>query len=1239
LDKIILFIGVLMKYIKYVLLIYLITHGICFSQSFQVFDVDTSNFPNVKAKFLVYSNNWQQIVNLSASDFKVFENGIERHVTNVNCPQIKPEQISSVLTIDVSGSMCLGGLDMAKAAAKAWINALNLNPSQCAITSFSDYNFFVKDFTDDRNILLNRIDNLSCYGGTDYDKAMIEPVAGAILTANKGKFKRIIVFISDGQPNFQPNETEIINEAKANNITIYCLTVGNPSPDCLKHFAEKTGGLWFENISTDKDAIDAYLKILNLAQKVNLCTLEWQSGTSCQSNDISVDVKLLSDGSIASSSYMPPSDEIEKMVFHPFSTAFSNIAPGNQKDTIIKVTAQNGDFNVTNIVSNNPQFSISPKSFNLKSGTSRDLTVSFTPSDSGYTYAKFSFITDLCPATFYANGGFFGKGPTQSTLKLSQPNGGEIYVIGTDSIITWEGIPETDTVKLDYSSNNGADWQTIIYKTSGLKYLWKNIPKPKSNQCLVNVSQFGDYATDSSKLILTLKGHTEDVWCVKWSPDGSKIASGSCDNTIKIWDGISGDLLKTITGHNNCVRSIDWSPDGSKVASASYDKTIKIWDTQSWNLIMTITGHSNEVKGVNWSPNGSKIASCSSDKTIKIWNSSNGNLIATLAGHGNYVQCVNWSPDGLKLASGSMDNTIKVWDAIADTLIYTIKGHTLYVEDVNWSPNGKKIVSGSQDDNIKVWDAATGNLLVMMSEQTMPVNSVNWSPDGNRIASGSNDKTIKIFDAATGYHIKSLYGHTSNVVAINWNPDGTKIVSGSSDGNVKIWLKGEQQIIQQDVSDSVFSIVAPSLTISDIDVQQCLIGSTKDTIINTYLKNAGIYKTKIDSIYISGADAAKFQAVCSIFPFYVEPGKSKSIEIRFSPGSTGIKKAKINILTASDLYTQDISGEGVKPQLRVINNLINFGEVPVNSTKDTTVTLIIRNVTNGVVNISNTIQLGPDSVQFTIKSGGGAFSLPPNSSRNMELMFAPTVAGRTSGMIGFEYSGIGSPATIALFGEGIVPTLEVDSIEGKPGDTVQATIYLRKSQNIIQSGTSGYTADLSFNASLLLPLVEQKGSVANGLRTIPLNLPLSDMINDEIKTIKFIVCLGNDTISPLTLSNILPVGGNVPADNSDGVFKLLGVCREGGPRLIDANGKVQLMDCIPNPAGEKVQFEFETIEKGNTELYVSDLLGNKILKIFESIEPGNYVINYDLSPLPNGTYIYTLQTPTKRMSKLFVIDN
>ncbi|MDM3859648.1 MAG: ribosome assembly protein 4 [Aphanizomenon gracile PMC644.10] len=285
----------------------------------------------------------------------------------------------------------------------------------------------------------------------------------------------------------------------------------------------------------------------------------------------------------------------------------------------------------------------------------------------------------------------------------------------------------------------------------------------------------------------TLKGHESKVWSVGFSTDGKKLASGSEDKTIKIWDVTTGKVLNTLKGHESWVRSVGFSPDGKKLASGSEDKTIKIWDVTTGKVLNTLKGHKGYVNSVGFSPDGKQLASGSNDNTIRIWNVTTGKVLNTLKGHESEVRSVGFSPDGKQLVSGSSDSTIKIWDVTTGKVLNTLKGHEGYVNSVGFSPDGKQLVSGSSDSTIKIWDVTTGKVLNTLKGHESTVYSVGFSPDGKQLASGSFDKTIKIWDVTTGKVLNTLKGHESTVYSVGFSPDGKQLASGSFDKTIKIW--------------------------------------------------------------------------------------------------------------------------------------------------------------------------------------------------------------------------------------------------------------------------------------------------------------------------------------------------------------------------------------------------------------------------------------------------------------------
>jgi len=159
--------------------------------------------------------------------------------------------------------------------------------------------------------------------------------------------------------------------------------------------------------------------------------------------------------------------------------------------------------------------------------------------------------------------------------------------------------------------------------------------------------------------LLMLLGHKNLVLDAVWSPDGTRVATASQDDTARLWDARTGEELVALK-HRSDVNSVAFSPDGRLVVTASQDKTARVWDAVTGEKLAVLR-HEGEVLSAAFSPNGSYLVTASADGTARLWDTASGELLFTLEGHTDEVLGVAWSPDGVRILTAGGDGTARIW--------------------------------------------------------------------------------------------------------------------------------------------------------------------------------------------------------------------------------------------------------------------------------------------------------------------------------------------------------------------------------------------------------------------------------------------------------------------------------------------------------------------------------------------------------------------------------------------------
>ena len=229
---------------------------------------------------------------------------------------------------------------------------------------------------------------------------------------------------------------------------------------------------------------------------------------------------------------------------------------------------------------------------------------------------------------------------------------------------------------------------------------------------------------------------------------------GGRDNyDIRMRYSDDGDWRGQVEGHTDDVISLAFRPNSYLLASGSADNTVRIWDVNNINNlrhVRTLRGHTDNVTSVAWSPDGRTLASGSFDGTVRLWNPNNGINFAVLRGHTESVRCVAWHPDGRILASGSNDDTVRLWNPDTHGTRRVLRGHTSNVSSLAFHPNGETLASGSSDKTIRLWNPNTGAHKATLTGHSSTIQSLAFSPNGQILAGrGPRDKDISLYRLLT----------------------------------------------------------------------------------------------------------------------------------------------------------------------------------------------------------------------------------------------------------------------------------------------------------------------------------------------------------------------------------------------------------------------------------------------------------------------------------------------------------
>ncbi|PVU87218.1 hypothetical protein BB561_006430 [Smittium simulii] len=330
-------------------------------------------------------------------------------------------------------------------------------------------------------------------------------------------------------------------------------------------------------------------------------------------------------------------------------------------------------------------------------------------------------------------------------------------------------------------------YQAVAYQIESNKY------HTSENPTITTLLQDYQPVVIPNKIKLDFLGHKSNVKCLAFvGTNGDYVASGSSDNTIKLWDIETAECVSTCYGHTSRIWDLCVDQSGTTLFSASGDKTIKIWslkDIRKPKLLSTIAESDGDVYSVELHPLESHVVFGGYDRTIKLYDLVVGRVVQTFSGHDLSVSSACINPLGNLLISGSKDHTVKFWDIMSGSVVNSITTHLGEVTSIQLNKTSLQLLTSAKDNSNRLWDLRTlKSLCKYKGHQNTSKNFIKSGFIHNElVVGGSENGQVFIWNKDTGEIVSKLRGHEGVAYEAKWNPKHGLLCSAGNDKILKTW--------------------------------------------------------------------------------------------------------------------------------------------------------------------------------------------------------------------------------------------------------------------------------------------------------------------------------------------------------------------------------------------------------------------------------------------------------------------
>ncbi len=1253
----------------------------------------------VGAEIFPFANSLLQDQTLRNVDVRVFDNGKEvENLELLNPAQSPREDISLLVLIDLASFVLEEDstllLEIGLTLDKIATEFIGTN-SEFALMSYDDKCYLNVDFTTRKDIFSTNILNLDYSFHSRVDTAFWAEMISPKLILEQAKNEKICLLITKSDETIFSKE-QIINDFTQANIELITARIGNYTNTDLADISLATGGEYVginpttQSFSEFDGLIHTYLKGMKPA------IISWDASRDCENLHHCL-IELKGQNIDGTFSYDFPDSLMPSLEVNPenkdfFSIIPHMIAPNNSDSIDFVLTAKNYEITISDIrLSNNYdgvfelRGEIDAGDTNpliLQKGDFHQLRLIYKPLDSAIVFTRILIESSDCfNSEIKITGGFPNKPPGESTVEILKPNCGEKLIVGQTFDVKWTGLLKEDVIQLDYSLDNQETWNQLAKNTSNLSYAWE-VPDSPSTECFIRAIQlwpnnigetfdFPHFGPDSAYHVNT----------AQFSSGGDFFVTAAEDGIVRIWDPNLRKLVIELTEHTETATYAEFSPDSKMVLSCSFDGKIILWNTdkasQDFGKIIRVYSESGtKIYSAKFSPDNKRIIAGGNNKKLIIYSAEANEILHQKDVAESKISWVDYSPDSSYYAFGGNQGIVRMYDVNTNQLVRefdtrsNVEFHK-YVSHINFSPDSK-LLSTINDlrKEVRLWDIETGDSLLSFyqpphlkdidfAELDVPAyTSFVFDESGNKfmMTSGSHESIKWNLDEESeewkyGDSIESFKEHELKVTSVEFNFDGFQVLTASWDGYAKVWNL-EDRALQSDVSDCAFSILRSEVSADDIDLGEHILGFPSITKVENHVINQSGAEFPIFHMIVTGANRDEFKILNHEESFVMGEDARLDLEIMFTPSQLGRRNAIVEIAHYQDTISFEISAMSVSPDLYIDNKFLIFDTTELGETSLLPLSSLWEN--SGLEDIAvDSVKITSFSPKpFKLLSNIEDTSLTLQNVFESELRFDPDYIGFYNAALRIYSSSESSYDKILLIANAVEPridtlTLSIGSSEGKVGEKITANLELKNISSLgIQDGIEGVDFKLSFNYSMLEPLFEFDKSELNGtVRTLTLSRNLPESVRNGEKSdallseLGFLVALGNDTLTSLSISEIKPIGmGKIFINHEDGNFSLIGKIHDNGNKLLHDMG-LSTFSHYPNPSNNSSVLKFTMAEYLRVKITLSDSRGAFVSQITDKyFDKGEYEIDIGTEKLATGTYYCTIKTALGETTKKIIVS-